>query len=80
MFAADAPTYTIDLDGAEEQRWAEVISRERALAQLLLQEAEAEFKRVPELLRWIFAGVYKVLGGLYQREIGAWAEGVGATV
>jgi predicted choloylglycine hydrolase len=80
MFAAGAPTYTIDLDSAGELRWAEVISRERTIARLLLSEAAAEFERVPELLRWIFAGLYKAFGGLYQGEIRAWADGLDASV
>ena len=80
MFAAEVPTYLIDLKSARPRRWAEVISREKAVSNRLLREADAEFESVPELLRWIFAGIYKAFGGLYQGEIRSWADGLGASV
>jgi hypothetical protein len=80
MFCSTVPTYTIDLEAAPENRWAEVISTERTTASELLEEASAEFSRVPELVRRLFAGLYKAFGGLYQHEIKSWAEGLGASV
>jgi len=74
MFVGDVPTYVIDLANDEPRRWAEVISREKAVAGRLVQEASKEFERVPELLRWIFASLYQAFGGLYTGEIGLWAE------
>jgi hypothetical protein len=80
MFDADVPTYTIDLKEAEAKRWAEVIARDRAVAGHLIEEAGAEFARVPELLRWVFARLYQVSGGLYRGEIAAWAEALGVSL
>jgi hypothetical protein len=74
MFAADVPTYVIDLGQDESMRWAEVIAHDHTVACRLVEEAAAEFKRVPELLRWVFARLYQSFGGLYQKEIAAWAE------
>jgi hypothetical protein len=48
MFAADIPTYTIDLEVPEELRWAEVIATEWAAAGRLVAEAARDFERVPE--------------------------------
>src|SRR4051812_846480 len=80
MFAADVPTYTIDLEAPEALRWAEVIAAERDAAARLLAEAVREFERVPELLRRAFARLYQLSGGLYRGEIGAWADALGASV
>jgi hypothetical protein len=80
MFAAGAPTYVIDLGSAEAQRWAEVISCEKAVAGRLVQEAAAEFERVPELLRRLFARLYQAFEGLYRGEIRAWADALGVSL
>jgi hypothetical protein len=77
MFAADVPTYTLDLDQPESIRWAGVISAERAAAERLLAEAAREFERVPDLVRRIFARLYRFSGGLYQDEIRSWADALG---
>jgi hypothetical protein len=79
MFAADVPTYTIDLEMPEALRWAEVIAAERAAAARLLAEAAREFERVPELLRRAFARLYQLSGGLYRDEIKAWADALGVS-
>jgi Acyl-coenzyme A:6-aminopenicillanic acid acyl-transferase len=80
MFAADVPTYRIDLETPESQRWAEVIAREGAVARRLVTEAGAAFERVPELLRWIFARLYQRSAGLYRDEIQSWADGLGVSL
>lgn len=74
MFQSDVPTYLIDLERPEAERWTEVISREKEVAALIVQEAAKEFERVPELVRWIFARLYKSSGGLYRDEMKAWAD------
>src|SRR5262249_7842409 len=74
------PTYVIDLETDEARRWEEVITREKAMAARVVREAAAEFERVPEFLRWLFARLYKSFGGLYRGEIGAWAEGLGLSL
>jgi hypothetical protein len=74
VFTADVPTYRIDLGSAGSKRWAEVIACEKAAAARLVQEAGAEFARVPELVRWVFARLYQAFGGLYRDEIASWAE------
>jgi hypothetical protein len=79
MFAADVPTYTIDLEAPEPLRWAEVIAADRPAAARLLAEAEREFERVPALVRRAFARLYQLAGGLYRGEIQAWADALGAT-
>jgi predicted choloylglycine hydrolase len=80
MDTADVPTYVVDLENEEGSRWHEVIARERAVARRLLQEAVAEFEGVPEVLRWLFAQVYRFSGGQYQSEMQAWAEAVGVSL
>jgi hypothetical protein len=72
--------YVIDLARPESQRWAEVIAREQTLGRRVVQEAAAEFERVPEVLRKLFARIYRTRGGLYQGEIQAWAEGLGVSI
>ncbi len=74
------PEYTIELEQPEASRWTEVIAKEKAVAGRLVEEAGKEFGKVPELLRWVFAHLYQVMGGLYQGEIAAWAEGLGVTL
>jgi predicted choloylglycine hydrolase len=76
MLPINIPEYAIDLSKPEDARWAEVIAKEKAVAGRLVQEAAREFEKVPEILRWIFAHLYQVMGGLYQGEIAAWAEGL----
>jgi hypothetical protein len=80
MFGADVPTYRIDLAHAEPKRWAEVISSENEFAGRLVEEAGAEFRRVPELLRRLFARLYQAFGGLYRREMSAWADALGVSL
>ena len=80
MFSADVPTYLIDLDYPEAKRWAEVTLREKTVASRLIAEAEMEFKRVPELLRWVFARLYQTFGGLYRGEMASWAEALGVSL
>ena len=77
---ATVPTYVIDLGSDEPTRWHEVISREKAIAGQLVREIAAEFERVPEVLRWIFARLYQAFGGLYRGEIGAWADALGVSL
>jgi hypothetical protein len=80
MFTTDVPTYLIDLGRDEARRWEEVISREKTVAGRLVQEAGAQFERVPELLRWLLAHLYQRLGGLYRGEIASWAEALGVSL
>jgi hypothetical protein len=80
MFAADVPTYTIDLEAPEALRWQQVIAAERVAAGRLVAEAARELDRVPELLRRAFARLYQLSGGLYRGEIRAWAEALGVSV
>jgi hypothetical protein len=77
---ATVPTYLIDLGRDEAGRWDEVIAREQTVAGRLVREAAAEFERVPEVLRWVFARLYQTFGGLYRREIQAWADALGVSV
>jgi hypothetical protein len=74
MFASDVPAYSIDLNADETRRWAEVIARDAAMAGRVVREAGASFERVPELLRWAFALLYRSSGGLYRGEIESWAR------
>src|SRR5438445_9285838 len=80
MPSADIPEYTIDLSKPAAARWTEVIAKEKAVAGRLVQEAAAEFEKVPEILRRLFAHLYQTRGGLYRDEIVAWAEGLGVTL
>ncbi len=75
MFTSDVPSYVIDLQADEAQRWREVITGESDSAQLLADEAAAGFKQMPEIIRWLLGKLYeKSLGGRYQTEIDAWAS------
>jgi hypothetical protein len=74
------PTYVIDLDQDEEDRWNEVIACDQAAALQIVREASAEFDRVPEFVRRMFARLYQVFGGLYRGEIRAWANALGVSV
>jgi hypothetical protein len=78
----DLPTvasYTIDLERDEPSRWADCIAVERSVALGLAQEAGAELERVPEVLRWVFAWLYRASGGLYRGEMRAWAQAIGVS-
>jgi predicted choloylglycine hydrolase len=77
---ATIPTYVIDLEKGEARRWEEVIAREKAVAAQLIEETAAEFARVPEVFRWVFARLYQGFGGMYRGEITAWAEGLGISL
>ena len=79
MPSANIPEYTIDLSKTAAARWTEVIAKEKAVAGRLVQEAAAEFEKVPEILRRLFARLYQTRGGLYRDEIVAWAEGRSAS-
>jgi hypothetical protein len=79
MFASDVPVYPIDLDADESRRWAEVIAREAVVAGRVVREAGASFERVPELVRWAFALLYRSSGGLYRGEIESWARALGVS-
>lgn len=70
----------IDLGSDPAKRWDEVISRENAIAGQLVRDIAAEFERVPEVVRWIFARLYRAFGGLYSGEIGAWADALGVSL
>jgi len=80
MFTPDVPMHLIDLGRSEEDRWQEVISREKPIASRIVQEAAGQFERVPELLRWAFARLYQRSGGLYLGEIAAWAKALGVSL
>jgi hypothetical protein len=80
MFLADVPTYVIDLETIESQRWTEVIARDKMVADRLVEEAGTAFARVPELLRWVFARLYHRFGGLYREEIASWADALGVSL
>jgi hypothetical protein len=80
MLSANIPEYVIDLSKKEAARWSEVIAQERASARRLVEEAAHEFEKVPEVLRWVFAHLYQIMGGFYQAEIAAWAEGIGVSL
>jgi hypothetical protein len=77
---ATVPSYVVDLGSDEAGRWHEVMSHEKGVAGQLVGDVAAEFQRVPEVARWIFAWLYHAFGGLYQGEIGAWAETLGVSL
>jgi hypothetical protein len=79
MFTTDILTYDIDLERDEGKRWQEVVAREKEVAGRIVQEAGSQFERVPELARWVFARLYQGSGGLYQGEIGSWAQALGVS-
>lgn len=79
MWTTEVPTYVIDLQQDETSRWHEVIAREKLVAHKLVEEAVAEFERVPEAIRWIFGKLYEVSGGRYKQEINTWASALGVS-
>jgi hypothetical protein len=72
--------YRINLDLDEPLRWREVIAKETSTACQLFAEAEDEFADVPQAMRKMFTGLYRLFGGLYRKEIRAWAEATGHTI
>jgi hypothetical protein len=80
MFSTDVTGYTIDLAREEGQRWQEVIASDLAAAWALVDETAADFARVPEFVRRLFAHLYQMSGGHYQQEIVAWAAALGVSV
>jgi predicted choloylglycine hydrolase len=80
MFTSETPSYVIDLDQPEADRWAETIAAEKENARKLIDRAAADLERVPRVARWSFGQLYRMFGGLYQGEIAAWAEALGVSV
>jgi hypothetical protein len=80
MFTLDVPTYRIDLNRDEAVRWDEVIACEAVAARMLVDEAGAQLKPVPEIVRRLFERLYRWTGGLYSGEIESWAHGLGVSV
>ncbi len=69
--------YVIDLSLPEEKRWAHVIQKEKRAAKILVTNAKAD---IPEaIIKWLagpFAVAYNWFGGLYVKELEAWARGI----
>ena len=80
MFTSETPSHVVDLALPESERWNEVIAAEGDTARGLIDRAAADLARVPEVLRWTFAKLYRAFGGLYQGEIDAWAGALGVSV
>lgn len=80
MFSTNVPSYVVDLAIPEPLRWTDVIVQEKAVAVRVVEEAAAEFARVPEVLRWVFARLYKILGGMYRGEMQSWADALGVSL
>lgn len=79
MFSTDIPTFTIDLDRPESERWSAVIAQTRESAQQLLREAGTELRYVPQFVQQFFAWLYRWRGGMYTGEIAALARGLGVS-
>ena len=77
LFTSEVPSYVVDLNLPEADRWAETIAAEKENARRLIDRAAADLERVPKVARWSFGQLYRMFGGLYQGEIAAWAEGLG---
>jgi predicted choloylglycine hydrolase len=67
----------IDLSLPEAQRWAYVIKKEKLTAKKLVANAKDQ---IPSFylksFRGVFAAAYKLFGGLYMKELEAWARGI----
>jgi len=70
-------SYTIDLELPEEERWREVIKREKTIARSLIKEALDMFKPFPKAFRKPLKILYRIAGGRYLGEIRAWSNGIG---
>jgi hypothetical protein len=66
----------IDLSLPEEERWTHVIKKEKLKAKALVANAMGDFPLFMRLLSGPFAVAYNLFGGLYMREIEAWAKGI----
>lgn len=81
--------YVIDLQQPEEERWGEVIRKERTVAKTLAGHAAASVlgydateASPPAWLRLAlktFDSAYRFSGGLYQGELESWAEAMGCS-
>ena len=74
------PNYRINLELPEEQRWLEVIRSEKAPARAVLREAIEHVQNliptraIQKLSASLLEIFYRRSGGLYQREMEAWAR------
>lgn len=66
-------TYTIDLSLPEDERWAEVISKEKRATRALIQEAREQLGGFGWVGK-VFSPLYKFAGGRYVEEMKSWCE------
>jgi len=87
VFISKTPTYDIDLELPEDERWAEVIRKEKRAARKVANEARARTKELTgtfvlaliKLGAPLFKLAYKLSGGRYVGEIAAWAAALGVS-
>jgi hypothetical protein len=75
------PTFVIDLEENEYDRWDEVIDHDVAVVEKLAEEAEETYVAVSDFLLFLFGRFisigHKLSGGYYRDEMKAWAEALG---
>jgi len=77
-FTNEVPSYTIDLDEPEEERWLEVIAAEKKVARRLARQVRKEMPRLlVKLIKYPFRLAYKASGGRYLVESDSWAKALG---
>lgn len=89
MYTTNTPTYDIDLELPEKERWKHVITNEKLNARKIARRAMKAVMDVvnespfPNILvkpsAWAMKILYKLYGGRYVGEIEAWADSIGFT-
>jgi len=83
MYTTRCPAYDIDLDLPEEERWTEVIKKDKQAARKVAKESMFELSSTVKVLMkpggWVFKKLYGLFGGLYVKEIESWAGALGVS-
>ena len=79
------PEYTIDLELPEDERWLDVIKKEKKIAKKLLGKAIKDIDEIAspllrKLISPIFKNIYHFGGGMFSDEMNSWAKGTGMSM
>jgi hypothetical protein len=79
-FTSKIATYDIDLNRPEDERWAEVIQKEKRVARKLARQALDDYPRwLTTVVGGVFKTAYAVAEGRFVGEIDAWSDALDVT-